>query len=255
VNKNITHIIDHFSPISLNDVDTKILLPNRIDTKFIFSSHILNHILAQLADEYQILEINNEKWQTYSTFYYDTPEKKFYFHHHQGKANRYKIRIRHYHTTKDVFFELKSKSNLSITRKKRIRLSEQINYDAELPQLLKKVGIHDDLNLELSLANKFTRITLANVEKNERATIDFDLSFTKNGEEIGLPYLVICEVKTNKKFSNSTLYKVLKTQRIYPTRISKYVVGNILFDQKLKKNRFKEKMILLKKIENEYYTS
>lgn len=246
-------ILNNFETISLKNID-RISLPNRIDTKFVFHISHLNQILTELSKVYKILVLNDERVQTYSTYYFDTPKKDLYFHHHQGRANRYKIRVRRYHTTRDVFFELKTKSNKSITRKKRIRIEPDTNAAEKLPELLQKVGLQNNMDLDFSISNSFNRISLANVENTERATIDFDLSFEKNNENISLPFLVICEIKTNKKYSNSVLYKVLKKNKIYPMRISKYIVGNILFDKNLKHNRFKEKMIILNKIKNEYIT-
>jgi VTC domain len=251
LNEKIENIIHKFSPISIKEVE-QIKMPDRIDTKFVFSSHKLEKILAQVIHEYKILDIENQRKQTYSTYYFDTPVKSFYHHHHQGKGNRYKIRVRHYHYTNDEFFELKTKNNKAVTRKKRIELNGSFNPTVDLPACLKKVGLDENMPLEFSISNKFTRISLASPENTERVTIDFNLSFKKEDKEISLPYLIICEVKTNKKYSKSILYKLLKSEHIQPTRISKYVVGNILLDEKIKMNRFKKKMLILKKIENEY---
>lgn len=250
MNEAIEHNIDALDVISLDEIN-KIDLPRRIDTKFVFHKNHLAEILKSIQHDYQIQVIEGKRKQNYSTYYYDTPTKSFYFHHHQGKGNRFKIRVRHYHVSKDIFFEMKKKNNRNVTRKKRIRIHEQFE-PGKLPEYLKNVGLDENMHLELSLANAFTRITLASRKRDERVTIDFDLSFTRNEKEVSLPYLVICEIKTNRKYSKSVLYKLLKQKHFKPTRISKYVVGNILFDKKLKKNRFKEKMRILKKIENEY---
>lgn len=254
IENKINDVLEGFESISLSEIDS-ISLTKRIDTKFVFHISRLPQILKDIQDHYKILKIKDMSNQCYSTTYYDTNDKTLYFHHHQGRANRFKVRIRHYHNSDDRFFEIKYKKDLKQTRKKRIKITKKFNKGICIKGMMKKKGFEIDGKLDNNLSNYFTRITLANLEGIERATIDFNLSFEKDGKKISLPYLTIVEIKTERKFTNSKLYKKLKKDRIYPMRISKYVLGSILFDNNLKSNRFKEKMLILKKIENEYMAS
>ena len=103
--------------------------------------------------------------------------------------------------------------------------------------------------------NNFSRITLVNPEFTERITIDFQLKLSNQKTEVDLPFLCICEIKTDRKISLSGFFGILKQQRIYPEKISKYVLGIVYLEKGVKKNRFKKKLLTLKKIENEHITT
>ena len=87
---------------------------------------------------------------------------------------------------------------------------------------------------------------------NERLTFDINLEFKWEEEEKKFPSLVIAELKQERKNRNSPFYKLMRSKGIRPYRISKYCIGAIeLYDtKKLKYNRFKKKLLKLKKINN-----
>jgi VTC domain-containing protein len=252
VNNEIENIINNFNSVSLEEIDS-VKLQKRVDTKFVFNRQKLPAILKEISQFYKVLEINGEKYQTYETDYYDTEVKKSYTDHHNGKLNRYKIRIRKYLNTKDEFFEIKYKNNKKVTIKKRFQIEGPVKDKMEI--VTKGLENRKDIenkDVQLTLSNSFDRITLVNQIDKERITIDLNLSFNTLESSKSVDRIVICEIKTNRSSSKSYLSKVFKSHKIYPIRISKYVLGSMLLYPDIKKNRFKEKLLILKKTENEH---
>jgi len=84
---------------------------------------------------------------------------------------------------------------------------------------------------------------------NERVTIDQNLNYEYLDKKLELDFLVVAEVK-REGFAKSDFIDVLKSQKIYPQSMSKYCIGTLLLNSKLKYNRFKEKLLTLNKIAN-----
>ncbi len=121
----ISEIISKYNGISLREMDA-VKLMNRTDRKYWFHRSYLVDILADVVQDYYILEVDKERNLPYSTTYYDTKNDDMYDNHHRGKMNRYKIRRRNYISTKSSFLEVKFKSNKGRTIKVR-RTSEYDN--------------------------------------------------------------------------------------------------------------------------------
>ena len=105
------------------------------------------------------------------------------------------------------------------------------------------------------LENAFHRITLVNKTKNERLTLDFDLSFKRENTTKEFKNLVIAELKQEKIDRTSPFFVSMKNRIIRPYRLSKYCLGAMaLYEkEKIKINRFKRKYIYLHKIEKHAY--
>ena len=100
--------IQLFTPVSLAGLD-KVKLMNRVDSKYIFHRRHLDAVLAEISNDYTILEISEKRIFDYASLYFDTPNYALYLQHHNGKNNRVKLRYRQYMDTGDVFFEVKKK--------------------------------------------------------------------------------------------------------------------------------------------------
>ncbi len=98
--------------------------------------------------------------------------------------------------------------------------------------------------------NSFQRITLVSKTENERLTLDFNILFEKDGVKKSFNQLVIAELKQEDLNRNSTFYQLMKKHQIRPYRLSKYCLGSVEIygEEKLKFNRFKKKLLYLKKI-------
>ena len=93
--------------ISFSHEMDAVKLMNRVDTKFTISEKQFLEVFVDLKDEYNILEVNNDKFSEYESLYFDQEDFKFYNDHHRGKSNRLKIRIRKYKSNGLAFLEVK----------------------------------------------------------------------------------------------------------------------------------------------------
>ena len=100
----------------------------------------------------------------------------------------------------------------------------------------------------------FSRITLVSKELNERVTIDLDLQFRRNGDSRDVGNVVIVELKRDSNARNSNLVNTLNFYGVYPKGFSKYCIGRALLEQTLKQNNFKERLLMINKInEGRFY--
>jgi hypothetical protein len=239
----------NFDKTTLAEMNS-VSLMKRVDTKFILKEPQLLEVLSKLYDDYKILEIDQERLMKYSTLYFDSENKKCFKDHHNGKLNRYKIRMRKYLVSDICFLEIKKKNNLGITNKIRRQIKDfETNLTSESKDFITESKINN-LLLEPSLYNNFSRMTLVNKNESERITIDVDLSFSFGTDEKKFDKLVVVEIKQEGKRLNTTINRALKSMSILPTNFSKYCIGisNIIDD--IKSNRFKEINLKINKLNN-----
>ncbi len=239
-------ILNEFAPISLEEMDS-VKLMNRTDTKFFFNISCLPDVLKQSKNHYRVLNILNNNMLAYKSLYFDTPDKLLYLKHHNGYTNRYKVRIRNYVESNLFFLEIKKKYK-GRTDKKRVKLN---NFESPLSShsldFIQKVTGQSPY-LQEALWNNFNRITLVNTQKKERITIDLNLTFIKNDQSISLNNLVIAEIKQEQASMSSQFAQALKNSGIREGSISKYCMGNVLLNKKIKYNNFKPQLLALYKI-------
>jgi hypothetical protein len=110
--------------------------------------------------------------------------------------------------------------------------------------------IPEDHDLHPVMWNSFYRVTLVNKTEKERLTLDFDLKFKWDGQLHHFDNLVIAELKQETVQRSSAFFSQMKKRLIRPYRLSKYCIGSIeLYGTPyLKYNRFKKKLLHLKKI-------
>lgn len=243
----LINILQNNDPISLDELAVCRLL-NRIDTKYICHVNNLPPILEKSQKDFRVQEIGNERIFKYESLYFDTPDMRTYFDHHQGKRNRYKIRLRTYMDTGDTFLEVKKKKNYRRTDKRRT----QIDFTDSLTNLhYDFIGNHIPVKkdgLSSTIWTIFDRITLVGKNHIERITIDTNIRFRKGAKEIVLPDLSIIEVKREKTGGISPFSQILHDSMLRPYGISKYILGNMLLTPELKHNRFTKKLLTINKI-------
>ena len=249
LNIQINEALKDFEPISLLEMD-RVKLMNRVDTKFAFSVTEFLTFLPHLANQYSILEIEGTRTPFYESLYLDDSQFTFFRDHHNGRTNRFKVRYRKYVESNLSFLEIKHKVK-GRTDKSRIKVDD---IPLDLPEKHTKFieGIvTQDVNLKPVMWNSFHRMTLVNKTKNERLTLDFDLTFKWNDKTQNFNNLIIAELKQENVNRNSVFYQLMKSRYIRPYRLSKYCIGSIeLYGDSLKFNRFKKKLLQLKKINN-----
>jgi hypothetical protein len=272
MNEKILERLNRLEPISLEEMSS-IRLMNRIDSKFVTNKAKLLRLLELVEGKYYVQKIDDKVIASYKTIYWDTDEHRFFTEHRDGCAPRYKVRVRTYLDSNITFLEVKKKDNHGRTKKKRIDVEGQEvikqyqewliargddpvgNYkDATTPQerteLFLQERAHVHLRgLEPCLQNRFHRITLVNKAKTERLTIDFDVCFDnfETGEHSETGDLVIVELKRDGNVF-SPVKALLRELRIKPSGFSKYCIGTVLTNKRLKRNNFKPKITRLRKL-------
>ena len=239
----------YFDKTTLAEMNS-VSLMKRVDTKFILKESQLLEVLSKLYKDYKILQIDQERLMKYSTLYFDSQNKKCFKDHHNGKLNRYKIRMRKYLVSDICFLEIKKKNNLGITNKIRRQIKD---FETNLTTESKEFIINSNINnllLEPSLYNNFSRMTFVNKSEAERLTIDVDLSFSFGAKEKKFDKLVVIEIKQEGKRLNTTINRVLKSMSILPTNFSKYCIGISNTLDNIKSNRFKEINLKINKLNN-----
>ncbi|MFK8038169.1 MAG: polyphosphate polymerase domain-containing protein [Crocinitomicaceae bacterium] len=238
--------LETFSPISLAEMD-EVKLMNRTDTKFVFKRSDLSSVLEKLSSDYSVLKINDNLISSYKTLYFDTLEFGYYLDHHNGRGNRFKVRIRNYTESNLFFLEIKNKYK-GRTDKKRIKLNDfETSFSADSRLFVDSV-IDSAPNLEAKLWNNFSRITLVNHAEKERLTLDLNLSFDWNGRVEEFDHIVIAELKQENVNRNSKFYQMMKSFNISSNSISKYCIGAVSLNPGLKYNSFKSKTLLINKL-------
>ena len=248
---DIKELLDPFEPITLQEMD-RVKLMNRMDTKFAFRFSDLNKLLPLLTVNYRVLTIEGTNTPHYESLYFDDERFSFFRDHHNGKGDRFKVRIRKYVESNLFFLEIKHKIK-GRTDKKRI-VTDQFNEvlpESDLAFVHKELQANK--NLVPTMWNSFQRITLVSKTENERLTLDFNILFEKDGVKKSFKQLVIAELKQEDLNRNSVFYQLMKEQRIRPYRLSKYCLGSVEIygEEKLKFNRFKKKLLYLKKINHD----
>ena len=231
-----------------------IKLMNRIDTKFVTTLPQLLRLLEMARDHYFVQQTLGERNICYHTVYFDTPRMDMFNVHQAGHAGRQKVRARSYVTSDLHFLEVKTKNNHGRTKKKRIQLPTDELLTLRLSEGENKTFLdtflhYDNRILAPAMDNLFDRITLVNRQKTERLTIDTNLHFhnVRTARDWHEPQLVIVELKRDG-LCPSPILACLRELRIHPHGFSKYCIGACMTDDSLRKNRFKPKIIDVKKI-------
>lgn len=247
----IQSCLDRLPPITLEQMES-IKLMNRLDTKYVATKRQLIELLHMVEGKYYVQEIGNTRICPYRTTYFDTDGHAMYMMHHNKWAHRVKVRVRTYLTSGDLtFLEVKNKNNHGRTKKKRIQVpSLEGAKDTEgARELVQKKSHMSFDSMHEVVQNMFDRITLVNLGKTERLTIDFNIRFHnfETGLDADSDQLVIIELKRDGNVF-SPISSLLRDLHIHPTGFSKCCIGMVWTDPHLKQNNFKAKVMRLEKI-------
>lgn len=248
------------APITLEEMDS-IKLMNRIDSKYVTNEATLERILESAAAAgYRVLESGGQRKSPYDSVYFDTPELKMFYLHHNRRLVRQKVRTRSYVNSGDTFLEIKRKNNHGRTSKKRIGIEpfELMEFSGN-PEACAYLAKHSWFTVEdirPVLETRFTRITLVNPALTERLTIDTQLAFRnfRTGHKTDLQDAVIIELKQDGRAA-SQMKGILLDLRVKPLRVSKYCIAVTLTDPVAKTGRFKVKVRAIEKIIGNHLTT
>jgi hypothetical protein len=91
-------------------------------------------------------------------------------------------------------------------------------------------------------------MTFVAKESNERLTIDTNLNFIDDNNNISIKGLVIAEVKRGSARDKSYFVSMMHSSRVKERSISKYCLGVVSLNEKIKKNNFKPALLYLQKL-------
>lgn len=237
IKASIENAAEKFRPLSLKEAESLSLM-SRYDAKFLANVSLIPEILNKVSGFYHILNVDNIRCQEYRSSYYDTPDFSMYLDHHNGKARRYKVRIREYLSSGIAFLEIKVKNNKGFTFKKR---EDWVKGSRELTDhkaFIEKLSPYKTEDLKLVVDLRFYRITLLGLNTGERITIDYGIEFNDHPTLGSLPSLSVIEVKSASNGS-SEMQRILSEMGIKPGSFSKYCTGVVLNFPKQKTNQFK----------------
>jgi hypothetical protein len=245
--KLIENILGSFEKVSLSDLD-KVKLMNRTDLKFCMHIQQLPGVLQALQAHYSVLEINGDTIFNYDNTYFDTIDNRMFLSHHNGKKNRFKIRVRNYVESNLNFLEIKFKTNKGRTIKDRVIKKEFVpEFTSNEENFLENACPFKGNQLEPKINSFFKRFTLVNKGFTERVTVDIFPGFKNPEKEITLKNLVIIEIKQSKSGDPAFITKLLQDMKISRHGFSKYCVGRSLLEDNIKQNNFKPLILKLRK--------
>jgi len=237
----------HYESITLKELEeAKAGLLTRVESKHLLTLDQCIALLDSLGNSYRVLDVNNCRISRYDTLYYDTNSFFSFIQHHNGKGNRYKLRVRKYLSTGDVYLEVKKKNNKGATEKSRIKTSWP--FDGFLPEqeaFLNSAFPYDFHNFFPVLRTVYDRLTLVSRVSPERITFDINISFSTVHCTKSFPELVIAEVKYEKGVRDSPALLALHSMGLRKRGFSKYCIGVSLLYSWLKHNRFKPNLLFL----------
>ncbi|MBN2556235.1 MAG: polyphosphate polymerase domain-containing protein [Anaerolineales bacterium] len=237
-----------FDSISLDKIGRD-ALQDRKDMKYLLPASQVLTWLADLRTAYYAFKHCGHFIQPYRTLYFDSANYKFYFEHHNGVADRYKIRAREYVLSQASYLEIKHKTGNGRTIKHRDKTNRLATTPAAFPHdFLENYFPYPHLRLEPSLWSRFQRVTFVNKADHERVTLDFGLEFYAADVYIPLTGFVIAEVKQYRSTRETKFARLLKTLLVRPSSFSKYCVGIALTHPAVKQNNFKPLLIQIKRL-------
>ncbi len=241
--------LSRFTTIGLSSLG-KEHLQDRVDTKFALHQSNLPSLLSQLENTFQVLRVEGLDVQPYKNLYFDDSRLSLYFHHHDKKGNRCKVRLREYASSNTVFFEIKQKINKNRTVKQRIPQTAMLEtLTTEASDLIQQFSPSEIGPLRATLWCDFNRITLLSSDQEERMTVDYNITIRNGQRSKVYDGLALIEVKhaSNRPSSFDALARQNKIKKV---SISKYIMGTAHLHPELKQNNFRMKLLAIEKIMN-----
>jgi hypothetical protein len=212
-------------------------LQQRLTMKFLLPVAALAHLASELAPRYTLLRADEKRSASYRTLHFDTEDLAFFHSHRRGLRRRQKVRIRHYDDRRLSFFEVKQRFHgMKTVKQRRQRTYGDNELRAEdLALAGRHTGPHGGLFPHAWTL--FRRLTLVSLLADERVTFDFDLRFSDGTREVGVPQVVIAEVKQGRLCRRSPVMLALRRMGFRPRRFSKYCMAMVTLHPDIRHNR------------------
>lgn len=255
-NADIGWLTDGFASITLDQLNEKAEMLSRIDNKYVIDRWMLEKVLPELLEEFDILEIDQCRAFTYETRYFDDPQRSAYYEHHQGLRKGFKVRVRRYADAGLCFLEVKVKGQRGMTLKHRLPYDPD-NLEALTPEAFEfarttysnQYNKPFEYDLRRALDVRYQRITLVAKSGGERMTIDAKLHFGTADKTLDATSDVFI-VETKSALGRGFADKCLRRVHARPTgKCSKYCIGMAALGEVSRWNRFMPTMRRLRLVE------
>lgn len=222
----LSEIVKGFEKVSLAEVYAmKARLLTRMESKHPMTLSQCRDLLRKLTGSYAVLDIKNTRVGRYETLYFDTPSFLTYLQHHNGRGNRFKLRLRHYESSGETYLEVKKKNNKGSTEKERLKTCWSDGLRPEHEDFLASAFPYDFRKFSPVLMTQYRRLTLVSADPPERITFDTGISFRHGRRTVSYPEFVIGEVKYERGNKNSPAQAALRSMAIPRQGFSKYCIG------------------------------
>ena len=230
-------LVDGFHPLSLEELDERASLQQRVDTKYMLTAQQFEALAAQLQPDYDVLEIDGRRGFGYESVYFDTPGLRCFHDHEQEHRPRFKCRTRLYREASKCVFEVKLKRSDGEMDKRQIDYAvgdrEQLTGEARgcVEEALGNASLELDEPLEPTLRTAFERVTLATRQGPERLTCDYGVRMSRfaGGQSALADGLVLVETKSES--GPGAADRALAEMGVDAISLSKYKLGIGLLEQ------------------------
>jgi hypothetical protein len=218
-------------PIGLAELMELAELQTRVDRKYFVPAEVFRRMIAELAGELRVLEIDGRRTFGYESVYFDTPQLSTYRAHLQRRRQRFKARTRTYTDSGLCMFEVKLTGARGETVKERV--PHPADYSAELTdEALDHLrtalcqAYHQDLpsGMQPTLITTYRRTTFVSRTGEARLTCDVGLQCLDLQHEVrdtGTHVLV----ESKSSAGGSAADRILRELGVRPASVSKYCVG------------------------------
>jgi hypothetical protein len=218
-------------PIGLDELMALAELQTRVDRKYFVPAAVFHELIAELAGELQVLEIDGRRTFGYESVYFDTPDLTAYRAHLQRRRQRFKARTRTYTDTGLTMFEVKLTGARGETVKRRVPYPAE--HRAELTDdALAHLGralceaYHQDVpaGMRPTLVTTYRRTTFVSRTGEARLTCDVGL-VCRDGEHEVRDTGTHVLVESKSAGHGAAPDRILRELGVRPASVSKYAVG------------------------------
>ncbi|MDO5067016.1 MAG: polyphosphate polymerase domain-containing protein [Propionibacteriaceae bacterium] len=235
--------LETLAPVSLAELNQTAQLLSRVDRKYPLTHPAARALLSLLPAGTRVLEIDGRQSFHYSSVYFDTTFHDSYLLAAHGRPHRFKVRLRHYWESGEVFLEVKTRHRGHTVKQRLPHDGDDLRHLSRnqfdfITTCLEAGGIHGIRPqwLRPSLETSYRRTTLLGTDGTTRITLDEDLAWSSGGQVLHRPELTIVETKSPS--SPGVVDRTLWQTGHRPQRLSKYAVGMAAFHPELPSNRW-----------------
>jgi hypothetical protein len=217
-------------PVGLETLIEHAELMQRVDRKYIAPIDVVRRLVNTVRDTHQVLCIDDRRYTTYRTLYFDTDNFTSARDHIQGRRQRWKVRTRLYVEDALHRVEVKTKDNRGSTVKV-MGVSHPDYYGTLVGDDRDFVASHlgdfpqiDVRDLSPTTEVRYKRATLTDLAAGTRVTLDWGLSMHLKNGDVWLDDRYAM-VETKGPLALSGVDKALHELGIRPRRFSKYVAA------------------------------